>query len=53
MNPRGWPERIIGLALAIWLAAFALSEAWRMLTPLLPFVVFGAVIYAFLRWQRR
>jgi Flp pilus assembly protein TadB len=46
-------DRFLALCITFAVAVAVLEWAVIRFMPLLPFVVFGVVIYAFLRWQRR
>lgn len=48
-----WSHKLLETAVAVFAAAWLVSAAWRMVSPLLPAVVFGVAVAAFLRRQRR
>lgn len=49
----GLIDRFFALCITFALAVAVLEWAVARFMPLLPFVLFGVVVYAFLRWQRR
>lgn len=50
---KGLVDRFLALCITFGVAVAVLEWAVARFMPLLPFVLFGVVIYAFLRWQRR
>jgi hypothetical protein len=52
-EPKSLVDRAVGLCLRVLVGAVALDWAWTLIRPIAPLLVFGALIVAFLRWQRR
>ncbi len=53
MKSGNWGERLLSLAISLAVSAWLLSIAWQTIRPVLPVIVFLAVIYVALRWHTR
>jgi hypothetical protein len=42
--PKSLSSQVLGFAFSVFAAAFLLNAAWKLLLPLLPFIVFAAVV---------
>lgn len=46
-------DRLFAMCVMFAASVFVLEWAVARLAPLLPFLLFGVVVFAFFRWQRR
>ena len=57
MDPKSWQDRLIGVAIAIAICAFAIDWSFHLLRPLLPFFIVAGVLVlvlkAYREWQNR